>query len=322
VGDIRGGDSFSDIYGVRSFLIRSLPVLSVIWVRGSVVLFPQTYGPFSHAPARFVARYILRHASRILSRDRASIQTVTDLIGPTTRIGFCPDVAFALEPRPHPQPQIEPPLPDPRPACLVGFNINGLMYHSRRFGLKLDYPSFVKKMLVALAAQGVCVLLVPHTLAPAGDAESDPEASREALRELSPAQRIHIHLATDDYDQHQVKALIGRCDFFVGSRMHACFAALSQGVPTVGVAYSKKFEGGFGAIGLAEWVVDGRTVDADAAVAQVVARLQSRNAMRIQLHPKPAEARQLLDLAFRDLLAAPVRSGPFAPATGASPAKG
>ena len=61
-----------------------------------------------------------------------------------------------------------------------------------------------------------------------------------------------------EYDQHEIKGVIGMCDFFVGSRMHACIGALSQGIPCVGVAYSMKFRGVFESVGVADWVVDSR----------------------------------------------------------------
>jgi polysaccharide pyruvyl transferase WcaK-like protein len=34
-------------------------------------------------------------------------------------------------------------------------------------------------------------------------------------------------------------------NYFLGSRMHACFAALFTNVPTIGIAYSDKFVGSF-----------------------------------------------------------------------------
>lgn len=46
VGDIRGGDSFSDIYGLRRFLMGFLSSWMVVLVRGEIVMFPQTYGPY------------------------------------------------------------------------------------------------------------------------------------------------------------------------------------------------------------------------------------------------------------------------------------
>jgi polysaccharide pyruvyl transferase WcaK-like protein len=51
------------------------------------------------------------------------------------------------------------------------------------------------------------------------------------------------------------------CDFFVGSRMHACIAALSQCIPTVGIAYSKKFSGVFESIGVGHLVADPRIMN-------------------------------------------------------------
>jgi polysaccharide pyruvyl transferase WcaK-like protein len=51
------------------------------------------------------------------------------------------------------------------------------------------------------------------------------------------------------------------CDFFIGSRMHACIAALSQCIPTVGIAYSKKFSGVFESIQVGHLVADPRIIN-------------------------------------------------------------
>ena len=97
VGDIRGGDSFSDIYGAKNFVLGCLPVLSVIWLRGGIHLLPQTYGPFRSRVAEWFARYILLRAQSIWCRDRISLQEVSRLTGGRRRGTLCPDVAFALE---------------------------------------------------------------------------------------------------------------------------------------------------------------------------------------------------------------------------------
>ena len=80
VGDIRGGDSFSDIYGVRGFIMGCLPVISVILVRGRIHLLPQTYGPFRSPLAERVARFILLRAESIWCRDRVSLAEVSRLV--------------------------------------------------------------------------------------------------------------------------------------------------------------------------------------------------------------------------------------------------
>lgn len=309
VGDIRGGDSFSDIYGLGNFLIASLPILTVIWIRGSIVLFPQTYGPYKHALARQVARYILRKASIILSRDQEGIAAVNTLIGSTDRIQFCPDVAFALDAYCPDNPEIDPPMPSLRPALLVGINVNGLMFYGgytrqNMFGLKLDYPAFLHQLVTTvLMDEATHVLLIPHTFARSGDPESDPQASYEVMEMVPEAQRHRIHLVTPWYDQHQLKGLIGRCDFFIGSRMHSCIAALSQGIPTVGVAYSKKFKGVFDSVGAGDWVVDGRQADTLSAVSFVVDLIGHQLETRAILSHRVSQARNRLREIFSSLIA-------------------
>lgn len=309
VGDIRGGDSFSDIYGLKRFVIGSLPILAVLLVRDRVVLLPQTYGPYQGQAARWLARFILRRATRIISRDRESLKVIEDLMGKSDRCRFCPDVAFSLEALRPSTPSIEPPLPAARPACLIGINVNGLMFNggytrANMFGLKLDYRRFLVDLLARLLANpNHHVLLVPHTFAPPGRVESDPEACRAILASVPPEHAGRVHLVTAEYDQNEIKGVIGLCDFFVGSRMHACIAALSQGIPAVGVAYSRKFVGVFETVGAEEWIVDGRTADAPAAVNRVMELLEQRDHLRPVLERRVADARARLAETFRDLLA-------------------
>ncbi len=310
VGDIRGGDSFSDIYGLGNFVRGSLPVISVLLVRGRIALLPQTYGPYKSPWARAIARFILRRAEAIVSRDRESLTTINSLIGQSPRTHFCPDVAFSLESIRPENIQLEPPLPSERPARLVGLNVNGLMFHggynrANMFGLRLDYHDFLKRLLAAwLKDPSTHVLLVPHTFAPPGRVESDPEACRVVLSSLDPSLAHRVHLVTAEYDQNEIKGVIGLCDFFVGSRMHACIAALSQGIPAVGIAYSKKFRGVFETVGMEDWVIDGRDADAETALQQVLALDQQCASVRPRLKQKVAEAQETLRVTFRKLLAA------------------
>jgi colanic acid/amylovoran biosynthesis protein len=306
VGDIRGGDSFSDIYGLYNFVIASLPVIAVILIRGTIVLFPQTYGPFKHRHARIIARYILRRADNIFSRDEDSLETVRKLIGSTTNARFCPDVAFVLDPVQPATREIEPPIPAER-TLVIGLNINGLMYNGgytqrNMFGLKLDYRAFLTAIIgVFLEMDGVHLLLVPHTFTPPGDVESDPHACRLVKEAISETNQSRVHLITREYDQHEIKGIIGGCDFFIGSRLHSCIAALSQGIPTVGVAYSKKFEGVFGSVGMADWIVDGRTTSSPDAVREVHDHFTHRSEIRTPLAIKVARAKSALNESFASL---------------------
>ncbi len=311
VGEICGGDSFSDIYGFRRFFLRSLPTMIVLLIRGQIVLFPQTYGPFKTTAASMMARWIMRRASVVLARDRESIEIARGLGACPDRIRFCPDVAFTLPAGHVSSPSVTPPLVERSGRCLIGLNISGLLFHggysrANMFELKLDYPAFVRALVAALlAAPENEILLVPHTFAPRGRIESDNEASQDVLGEMSASAGGRIHLVTRAYDQHDIKGVIGRCDFFVGSRMHACIAALSQGVPTVGVAYSRKFRGVFASAELEDYVVDGREVTTPMAVERIKQLLAERAAARSRLAAEIPSLQRAIRDTFAELAQAP-----------------
>lgn len=308
VGDVRGGDSFSDIYGLKRFLLASLPVLSVLMIKGSIVHLPQTYGPFRTRTARYLARFLLRRSKTLIARDLESQGIAQDLVGSNMEVKLSPDVAFSLHSEAPPELVTEPPLDGGLPGGTVGLNVNGLMfnggYHGgNMFGLKLDYREFLRVLIAGLleTTEGE-ILLVPHTYAEAGDPESDNEACRQ-VRDMLPADsQMRIRTVGGGYDAHQLKGIIRQCDFFIGSRMHSCIAALSQGVPCVGVAYSMKFAGVFESVGMGGWVVDGRGVDSAAAVARILELHGMRESVRENLARSASDARTRLDGLFGKMI--------------------
>ncbi|MHC4213272.1 MAG: polysaccharide pyruvyl transferase family protein, partial [Planctomycetota bacterium] len=158
VGEIRGGDSFSDIYGLRRFLLGINPCIVAVIMRKKLVLLPQTYGPFKSGIAKAIARFIMLRAHRIFARDRESMELARKLIGHKSKgkvIEFCPDVAFTLESVLPEEPDIQPKLDPNNSAPLIGVNISSLLYiggftRDNMFDLKLDYKEFVHKMLDGL----------------------------------------------------------------------------------------------------------------------------------------------------------------------------
>jgi len=306
VGDIRGGDSFSDIYGWRRFLTGFLASWTVVLIKGGLVHFPQTYGPYQRWWTRRLARYLLRRSPWIAARDCESQRLAQEMVGPGREVWLSPDVAFALEARLPARLETEPPLASgqhplaceqPRP---IGLNVNGLMYNggytrANMFGLKLDYAGMLPRLVEALLQRHAGELwLIPHTYAPSESVESDPEGCRR-VRDALPAEiRSRVRIVTGEYDCHEIKGVIGRCEFFVGSRMHACIAALSQGIPTVGIAYSRKFRGVFDSVGMGDWVVDGREVDTNVAIQKVLELYQQRVSVRESLKSAAAAAKARL----------------------------
>jgi polysaccharide pyruvyl transferase WcaK-like protein len=141
---------------------------------------------------------------------------------------------------------------------VVGFNVSGLMYNSpeasrQQFGLRVDYPRLVLGFLQWLINRtNVRIVLVPHVTTPMGHPESDLEAALQVRARLGQDNADRVAVAPSDLDAPRLKWLIGRTDWFCGTRMHSTIAALGSGVPTVALSYSLKTRGVFDTCGLAD----------------------------------------------------------------------
>jgi len=289
---VAGGDSFSDIYGLRRFFYVTLPQMLVLLMNKKLILLPQTYGPFRYRLSRFIARNVVRRADRVYARDRHSLSTVQELMGTTlaaARARFSYDVAFAL------------PSTKPRhlkisgldlyssSGDLVGINISGLLSrggytYNNSFGFGVDYGQLMRSLIDCLVVKHrVKVLLVPHVLGLSSDGESDVPASNILFEELRHSYSGRIGIILGDYDQSEAKYVIGLCDFFIGARMHSCIAAVSQSVPAVCIAYSDKFAGLMKTIGIEDSVADPRWMNEEEILAVVEDAYSRRTAIRENL---------------------------------------
>ena len=304
VGQIYGGDSFSDIYGPRQYAIGVMEAAAALFLGKDLVLLPQTYGPFNSRFARALARYVVRRAARSYARDEQSLEVARGLLGSTgDRATFCPDVAFVLESRMPDEVDIEPSLPREDNRPVAGVNVSGLLYNSENeFGLQCDYKTFVHALVARLVGEcGARVLLVPHVISQGR--ENDVDAVAGVLGSLDVRHAGLVHAVAREYDQNEIKGIIGLCDFFIGSRMHACIAAVSQGIPCVGVAYSRKFKGVFESIGIGEMVVDAREHGLDSLLSECARRFERKEEVARRLAETIPAIQSEVRECFRALLA-------------------
>jgi hypothetical protein len=220
IGDINGGDSFSDLYGLRRFLIGVIPSFTVLLLQKKLVMLPQTYGPYHSWLARFIARFIMSRASRLFSRDLAGKNTVNEILARSTDeriVEFCPDVAFTLPKTMPPALGFAPLFTKLPNANVVGLNINGLIYnggYTRRnmFGLACDYKSFVLQLIRRfLQEANIHIILVPHTFAPPDDVNSDNHACMQVMGRIPKIFHQRLHLVTGRHDQSELKGIMNHC---------------------------------------------------------------------------------------------------------------
>jgi colanic acid/amylovoran biosynthesis protein len=312
ISAISGGDSFSDIYGMQRFIYVFLPQLLVLILGKKLVLLPQTLGPFNRPITKLLAQYIMKRATLVYSRDYDGLNEARRFLGTDgDKIRFCYDVGFLVDP-------IKPDTLDltgletkhDLDCSIVGVNISGLLYmggytRGNMFGLRIDYRAFMHDLIdYFITKKNAIVLLVPHVYGDEGSQESDYAVCEEVYIQMKEKYQNQIFLARGKYDQSEIKYIIGKCDFFIGSRMHACIAALSQNIPTVPIAYSKKFQGVMETIGVEKHVADPRTMSAPEIMNMISALYDDRDVVRRHLENKMPEVRRRISDLFDEIWAA------------------
>lgn len=309
VASMAGGDSFSDIYGMGRLLYVSLPQLLALILGKKLVFLPQTIGPFKSAVAKMIARTILRRAAVIYSRDRAGLGETKDLIGPNytdEKVRFCYDVGFILDPLKPDKADIGNLTDEMKVnSPLVGLNVSGLLYRggysgNNMFGLKIDYKEFIPDLIdFMIRKKNAAVMLVPHVFGTHG--ESDSVVCEEVYASLKDRYNGRLLIARGQYNQNEIKHIIGLCDFFIGSRMHACIAALSQNIPTVSIAYSRKFIGVMQTIGVAELVADPRKLEKEEILGIIDDAFEQRASVRGHLEKTMPQVKETVLNLFNEI---------------------
>ena len=236
VAAINGGDGLTDLYG-NKLLDSRLPEMKLaIESRIPFIVMPQTIGPFLDSGNKERILSILGKAQKIYVRDT---NFVKELEEKGLQYEVDNDLSYYMQP--------EPVSVEIKHPC-VGVNVSGLAY-SNRFGNlagEFDcYPKLMEEIVGMFKAKGCNIYIIPHSYNTERPEENndDMEASKLFYDRLADKDRVFF--VDKNLISPQIKYLISQMDFFVGTRMHANFAAIFTGTPVFGLAYSYKFKGAF-----------------------------------------------------------------------------
>jgi colanic acid/amylovoran biosynthesis protein len=302
---VSGGDSFSDIYGMGRFFYVVLPQILLVMLGKNLSLLPQTIGPFKGRLPKHLARFVMHRAQTIYSRDVEGTHEARKLLGlrdGDPKVRFCYDLGFVVEPHKPERMDLGGMEHTARTRPVVGLNVSGLLLiggyeRNNAFGLNVDYRKLVGSIIDFLVeVKGADVLLVPHVFGT--HEESDTAAVNAIFKEFGSRHPGHLFRVQGTYNQNEIKHIIGLCDFFIGARMHACIAALSQSIPAIAIAYSRKFIGVLESIGAGHLVADPRRLSTEDILRLIDTSFTERREIRSHLQATMAGVRRaVLDVA-------------------------
>lgn len=295
VVDICAGDSFTDSYGLKRFWIQVASKLVVIACRKPLILAPQTIGPYSRWWTRLIARITMRMCRRVVARDDMSA-ALAKALDPKIPLTIATDVAFLL-------PCDRDSRGDASGLVQVGINVSGLLYEGgynrgNDFSLATDYHVAIEELVAYFSQRDDCkVTLFSHVIV---DKKYDAVEDDFRVSEKIASKFDNVTVEPPHFSPQKVKSRLSTMDFFFGSRMHACIAAFSTGVPIVPLSYSPKFEGLFQSLGY-NHVVDCRTASKQEIFDKVTEAFEDREALEIATKKANTEVEKRLDN-YREVL--------------------
>lgn len=289
-----GGDLYSDDKGLTTVVEHSKEILMGIMLRKPVAIYAESLGPFRGKLSSWLARLTLNRVSLITVRENISKENILRIKVVRPSIYVTADPAFLLEPEsPERVKTMLCKLGYDGTGPLIGLIISEDIYakgHIRSYNrAKFIYSigqhilperllSFALnsrigqknrlKVIDSIAEVGASisnclieqlnatVILIPNATNPVFDID---EINRRIFKLTKNKSRIRV-IEFAACSAREIKGLIGQCDLFIGSKMHACIAAWSQGVPAIAIASSHKYYGVALPIGQERYVCESVTM--------------------------------------------------------------
>ena len=262
-----GGGYLTDHhYAILPFLLLE------IWVATracqTVVLGAQTIGPMRRRWAIRLLKWSLGQVAEIEARDEYTVQflarSAPRLLPLVRRV---PDFAFSYR---QTDDSLAQELRLPRgEQVVVGISVRSWPFPDSDDPVRAQraYGSAFGRAIERFVERGWRVVVMATNHPSSGSRDDDVAAGEAIVRTLPPTVQRRVHVVAQRASAAQLRSLIGACDVFIGTRMHACIFAISCDVPTLLIPYEPKGRGLMERLGRSQDVCAPDPLEADTLVA-------------------------------------------------------
>jgi len=244
------GISFSDGRTKQLFYNTSLLIPPLVLGK-RILKYSQAIGPFKNPLNRFMAYIFLPQLESIAARGEKTLQYLKDLGLENTFKAA--DGAFMNTPS-----KVEGFSKNPKEIWL-GLSPSSIVAKNCE-KKNIDYVAETRKFIRYATSQSIKVYVIPHSIR--------LDTSSEFNNDLPVSKRISegikdCVLVDKDYNQSQLRYIIGRMDYMVSSRFHAMISSLSMKTPVLVVGWGHKYREVMDSFGLKKYVLDWRRLDSE-----------------------------------------------------------
>ena len=276
-----GGFLYSSGRGI-SLLVALYSIALAILAGKPVYILPQSIGPLARSWERWLTRRVLEGVRLVMVREPVSLLVVRACGVRNPRVSLVADMAFGFPSAEQAQVDgwlREQGLAAQQDRPLLGITVVNWGAQNTAFRRQAVYEKACQAAARWFAGQnGGQVIFFPQVWGPLPEQDDRIPARRiaEQLRDFQDA----IHVVEQPIPSELLKAIYGRMDLFIGTRMHSNIFALSEGVPVVAIGYLHKTRGIAQMAGIDPWVIDIQQVDESSLVERLAALWGTRTEWR------------------------------------------
>ncbi|MFH1038809.1 MAG: polysaccharide pyruvyl transferase family protein [PVC group bacterium] len=284
--------------------------LAYLWNK-PVIMFPQSFGPFSNSIASRLMKGILEDSNviKIFVREEISLHLLSGFLKQTARkkIDLCPDLTLLLWNKgPRETDRIISSRARPRLALtLRDWNFPGVKGEKQKEQKREEYLAALLETSASFLDQfGGTVIIVPQVKGP-GNLENDTLISKEfweKSRQLEGRKNILLFPPERLTSPYDIIDLFSRSDLVVATRFHSALFALVASTPFISIGYQHKSSGMLRALGLEDFLVDIEAVSCEQIMSLIRPILNRPDDIRSQINSTVNSTRRRITVKLRESL--------------------
>ncbi len=205
-----------------------------------VYLMGTSIEPIKNNIIKYFTEKVLKRLDYIFAREKITEEYLSQFI-PKENYVLIPDMAFMLKNSNINFPFINE--LNKKSNILIGITVRNWNFPNavNKGKAKENYIEQIKRFMeYYIKRKKAIFVFVPQVIV---SYASDTDIAREIKERLSEESKKSFIIRDDDWSPMEIKTLISKFDYFVGTRMHSNIFATSMYIPTLAIAYEKKTNG-------------------------------------------------------------------------------
>lgn len=267
-----GGNFYSTTFFASDFFLNSLTILFAGWLHKSIIMLPQSFGPFYKKFHLLLLRICLKYPQKIYTREKISFDLLKSNQIPDEKIKVIPDLALGLN---SVQLNNKPCLEESK-SLKVGITI---INRGNQFAGFKSQDIYVKEIINAiqflLLQKNISIYFFVQCYGPSND-QNDNLITTEIYNHFA-RESNRVYLLNHYKSFEEIVIDMSRMDLLIASRMHTAIFGIINQIPTILIGYQHKAKGLFTMLHVDEYFVSIDTLSANFLINKAQELLALKN---------------------------------------------